>query len=114
MKNNLISASEIVKELKEKHKIKNSYEIAFIMGSGLDGAVPEFENKIEVDYTQTKMPKSKVEGFKGGFVFGKINDMDVMKITRYHYYETGDVKLVMLPFEILNLLGVKTIIMATA
>jgi purine-nucleoside phosphorylase len=114
MKENLITAQEIVAELKKEYNIKDNYEIAFIMGSGLDGAVPEFENKIEIDYKNTKMPKSKVVGFTGKFVFGTINGMDVMKITRYHYYENGDVKLVMLPFEIMNLLGVKTVMLATA
>ena len=110
----LISAIEVVNSLKEKYSLKDNYEIAFIMGSGLDGAVPDFENKIEIDYNQTLMPKSKVEGFKGKFVFGTINGINVMKITRYHYYESGDVKLVMLPFEIMNLFGVKTVMLATA
>ncbi len=115
MKNEtLVSALEVVNALKEKHNLSENYEIAFIMGSGLDGAVPEFENKIEIDYNQTLMPKSKVEGFKGKFVFGTINGINVMKITRYHYYESGDVKLVMLPFEILNIFGVKTVMLATA
>lgn len=110
----IVSAQEIVETLKQKYKLKPSYEIAFIMGSGLDGGVPDFEDKVEIDYADTIMPKSKVQGFKGKFVFGTINGINVMKITRYHYYESGDVKLVMLPFEIMNLLGVKTVMLATA
>lgn len=110
----LVSANEVVTSLKEKYPLKDSYEIAFIMGSGLDGAVPDFEDKIEIDYEDTLMPKSKVQGFKGKFVFGSINGINVMKITRYHYYESGDVKLVMLPFEIMQLFGIKTVMLATA
>lgn len=109
-----MNALKIVEDLKQKYNISDEYEIAFIMGSGLDAGVPEFENELVIDYENTQMPESKVQGFKGRFVFGKIDGIKVMKITRYHYYESGDVALVRLPFEILSLLKVKTVVLATA
>ena len=111
---NIKEAKKIVEDLKQKHRVKDNYEIAFIMGSGLDGGTPEFENKLEISYVETSMPKSKVHGFSGKFVFGKLFGKNVMKITRYHYYESGNVKLVRLPFAILHEFGIKTVIMATA
>ena len=109
-----MNAKEIVLDLRKKYNIAPKFDIAFIMGSGLDGAMPDFKNKLEVDYKDTAMPKSKVEGFVGKFVFGQIGDKQVLKITRYHYYETGDTQLVRLPFEILKELGVEMVVMATA
>jgi purine-nucleoside phosphorylase len=109
-----MNAKTIVEQLRQQYNLEQNYEIAFIMGSGLDGGVPEFEDKLEIPYTQTQMPKSKVHGFSGKFVFGKLFGKNVMKITRYHYYESGDLTLVRLPFEILAEFGVQTVIMATA
>lgn len=109
-----MNAKQIVEILKANYKIQNEYEIAFIMGSGLDGAVPDFEDEIVIDYKDTPMPKSKVPGFVGHFKFGKINDKPCIKLTRYHYYESGDISLVRLPFEILKELKVKYVILATS
>lgn len=109
-----MNAKKIVEDLKSKYNVEDNYDVAFIMGSGLDGGVPKFEDEVIVDYSLTEMPRSKVHGFTGKFIFGKLGNKNVMKITRYHYYEDGDIKLVRLPFEILSLFNVKTVIMATA
>ncbi len=110
----MISNGEVVKKLKNKFHVKDKYEIAFIMGSGLNGSVPEIKDKIVVSYEEVGMPESKVKGFKGEFVFGKINQINVIQLTRYHFYESGDVAKVRLPFEILSLFGIKIVIMATS
>lgn len=109
-----MNAKQIVEILKANYKIENEYDIAFIMGSGLDDAVPNFDDELIVDYKNTPMPNSKVQGFTGAFKFGKIGDKKCVKLTRYHYYETGDISLVRLPFEILKELNVKVVIMATS
>lgn len=109
-----MKAIEIVNFLKENYHIHDEYDIAFIMGSGLDEGMPDFQNAVKINYEQTPMPKSKVEGFTGEFVFGQIGKLKVMKITRYHYYETGNLELVRLPFEILSQFKVKNVIMATS
>lgn len=108
-----MNIQKLKKILTKKYGAQQSYDIAFIMGSGLDGGI-EIQDKIVVPYNKVGMPKSKVEGFVGQFVFGKIGDKNVIKITRYHYYESGDINLVRLPFEILAEFGVKTLVMATA
>ena len=40
------------------------------------------------------------------FVLENYYGKNVMKITRYHYYESGDISLVRLPFAILHEFGV--------
>ncbi len=109
-----MNAKQIVEFLKANYKIQDKFDIAFIMGSGLDDAVPNFEEEIVVDYKDTPLPKSKVPGFKGFFKFGKINNKLCIKLTRYHYYESGDISLVRLPYEILKELNVNIVIMATS
>lgn len=104
---------KLKKQLIKKYDMPDSFDIAFIMGSGLSAGV-EIENKIVVPYEKVGMPKSKVQGFKGEFVFGTLHDKKVIKITRYHYYESGDMNLVKLPFQILKEFNVKLVIMATA
>lgn len=109
-----MNAKQIVEILKANYKIQNEYEIGFIMGSGLDGAIPDFDEELIVNYKDTPMPKSKVPGFTGYFKFGKINGKACIKITRFHFYESGDISQVRLPFEILKELKVKYVIMATS
>lgn len=108
-----MDTKKLHKLLTKKYNVPSQIDIALIMGSGLDGGV-EILDKIVVDYDKVGMPKSKVDGFKGQFVFGHIGNKNVIKITRYHYYESGDRTLVRLPFDILAEFGVKTLIMATA
>lgn len=108
-----MDTKKLKKLLTKKYGVLPIYDIAFIMGSGLDGGI-DIVDKIVVPYDKVGMPKSKVEGFVGQFVFGKLGNKNVIKITRYHYYESGDINLVCLPFEILAEFGVKTLVMATA
>ena len=70
---------KLKKLLVKKYDAPDTFDIAFIMGSGLDEGV-EIENKIIVPYEKIGMPKSKVEGFKGQFVFGNLHDKKVIKI----------------------------------
>ncbi len=108
-----MDVQKLKKKLIKKYGVSEKIDVAFIMGSGLDGGI-EIQDKIVISYDKVGMPKSKVEGFVGQFVFGRIGDKNVLKITRYHFYESGDIKLVRLPFEILSAFGVKTLVMATA
>ncbi len=110
----MITAKEIVEIIREKHNIKKTFDLGFIVGSGLSDSVPEMKEKIVISYNEVGMPTSKIPGYHGEFVFGKLNGKDVVKLTRYYYYETGEIERVRLPLEILSLLGVKTLIMASS
>lgn len=103
----------IVKRLK-KEISKETPIVALILGSGLSDSCPDLEIIKEISYEKLGMPKSIVKGHAGKFVLGKYKGEVVIVLNRYHYYESGNLKKVSLPFEILNELGVKDIILVTA
>lgn len=104
---------KIVKILNKKYGI-SAVDWAIVAGSGLIEAVPEMKDVMKVDYKTLGLPKSKVKGHGGGFIFGKINNKNVVVVSRMHYYESGDLSKVRLPLEIVSKLGVKSIILMTS
>ncbi len=99
--------------LKNKYNVKKM-DIAIVAGSGLSDALPNIENKFEVLYEELGLPKSKVKGHSGKFVFGVYKGLGVVLVSRIHYYESGNVELVRLPFEIVSGLGVQKIVLLTS
>lgn len=104
---------EAVDILKNKYGIRN-VEYAIVCGSGLGSALPELENKIEVSYDTLNMPKSKVKGHSGKFIFGEYDNKKIVLVSRIHFYESGKVENVRLPYEIIARLGVKKVILLTS
>lgn len=102
-----------VKILKEKYNIGN-VELAIVCGSGLGDALPDLNNKVVVGYDELGLPKSKVKGHSGNFVFGEYNNMNIVLVSRIHYYESGKVEYVRLPYEIISKLGVKRVVLLTS
>ena len=109
----MIRADKIVKILKNKYNI-GEIDYAIVVGSGLMDSIPNLEDVTIVEYKNLKMPKSKVKGHSGKFIFGKINNKNVVLVSRLHYYESGKMENVILPFKILSLLGTKNIILLTS
>lgn len=109
----MINVDKIVRILKNKYNI-NDVDYAIVVGSGLMEAIPSLEDVKIVEYKNLKMPKSKVKGHSGKFVFGKINNKNVVLVSSLHYYESGNMKNVILPFKILSLLKTKNIILLTS
>ena len=109
----MTKADKIVKILKNKYNIEN-VDYAIVVGSGLMSAIPNMENVTIVDYKNLKMPLSKVKGHSGKFIFGTINNKKVVLVSRLHFYESGNMQNVILPFKILSLLKAKTIILLTS
>ncbi len=102
-----------VKVLKNKYNIDN-VDLAIVCGSGLGDALPDLNNEIVVSYDELGLPKSKVKGHSGNFVFGEYNKIKVVLVSRIHYYESGKVENVRLPYEIISKLGVKRVILLTS
>lgn len=107
------TSEKIVKILKNKYKI-DCVDYAIVVGSGLIKSAPELTNKIKIDYCKIGMPKSKVKGHSGSFIFGEYNGKKVVLVSRIHYYECADLNQVRLPFEIVAGLGVKNIVLLTS
>ena len=102
-----------VKILNKKHNICN-VDIAIVVGSGLMGAMPDIENKYTVNYDTLGLPKSKVKGHSGAFVFGDYAGKKIVFVSRMHFYESGSIEKVRLPFEICSRLGVKMVVLLTS
>ncbi len=72
-----------------KQTIDETPDIGLILGSGLDVFTESIENKIVIPYE--KIPtffKTNVEGHKGEFIYGKINNTTILCAKgRFHYYE---------------------------
>lgn len=99
--------------LEKKHNI-SQVDIAIVVGSGLMSAMPNVENKYVVEYDSLGLPKSKVKGHSGTFVFGDCCGKKVVFVSRMHYYESGSIEKVRLPLEICSKLGVKTVVLLTS
>lgn len=109
----MVNAEKIIKVLNKKHSIYKA-DYAIVVGSGLMGSVPDLEDVKIVAYDKLGMPKSKVKGHSGKFIFGRYADKNVVLVSRQHYYESGDMFKVRLPFEIVAGLGVKKVILLTS
>ena len=106
-------SDKLIKILNKRYNIKG-VDIAIVAGSGLLTAIPEMQDVKKIYYSELGLPKSKVPGHSGCFIFGKINGKNVAVVSRIHYYEYGDVNLVRLPYEIVAGLGVKTALIMTS
>ncbi|MBE7082058.1 MAG: purine-nucleoside phosphorylase [Clostridiales bacterium] len=104
---------KILKKLNKKYGIEHA-DIGVVSGSGLSSAIPELDNVIKISYQELGLPKSKVQGHSGNFVFGELNGKRVVIISRMHFYESGDIAKVRLPFDIVAKLGVKQMILMTS
>ena len=104
----------IVKQIKEK--VEETPEIAIILGSGLSGIVDCLEQKKVVMYDELEgMLKTKVEGHKNQFVFGKLHGKNIVAMQgRFHLYDGFTAKEVCMPIYLFKELGVKTLIITNA
>ena len=60
------------------------------------------------------MPKSKVQGHSGSFIFGEYAGKKIVLVSKMHYYESGNIEKVRMPLEIVSKLGVKTVILLSS
>ena len=91
-------------------------KIAIVLGSGLGGLTEKVEIVDEISYSEIPhFPVSTVEGHKGTMIFGRLNGVEVLVFNgRFHYYEGYPMDVVTYPEQILNGLGIKTLILSNA
>ena len=99
-----------------KEKIKDTPEIAIIIGSGLGDFADSVEDQIEIYYKDIPgFPVSTVKGHDGKLVFGKIHSKNICIMKgRIHYYEGYDISDVVYPTNLMASLGIKTLIVTNA
>lgn len=111
----------MLKEIRETaNYLKEHYapnaQTCIILGTGLGGLVNEIEIRATIDYQDIpNFPVSTVEGHKGRLIFGEINNTEVIALQgRFHYYEGYTMKQVTFPIRVMQLLGIKNLIVSNA
>lgn len=103
-----------VKEIREKTDFVP--RLGVVLGSGLGGFADEIEVVKRIPYTEiSDFPKSTVEGHKGEYIFGYIDDIPlVLMAGRTHYYEGYSMEQAVMPVRIMALLGAEKILLTNA
>ena len=99
-----------------KAKIDFKPEIALVLGSGLGDYADSIDVKYTLSYTEIEgFPTSTVEGHKGQFVFGYVNEVPVVIMQgRVHYYEGYAMEDVVLPARLMAMMGAKVLFLTNA
>ena len=103
-----------LKSIREKTDFKP--EKAVILGSGLGDYAEKIKIEKIVKYTDIEdFPVSTVQGHKGQFVFGYVEDVPVVLMQgRVHYYEGYSRQDVVLPTRLMGMMGAKKILLTNA
>ncbi len=90
-----------------REKVDFLPKVAIVLGSGLGALAEVIKVVATVDYEDiTGFPVSTVDGHKGRFVFGYIQDTPVVIMQgRVHFYEGYEVSDVVLPIRVMRKLG---------
>lgn len=99
-----------------RSKVADMPEIAIILGTGLGSLVDHITDKLYIPYKEIpNFPISTVEGHSGNLIFGKLGGKRVMAMQgRFHYYEGYNMKDVTFPVRVMQVLGVKTLLVSNA
>ena len=99
-------------------KSKVSFDPAFgiVLGSGLGGLADEIKVVDRISYSDIPgFPKSTVEGHKGEYIFGYLDEVPVILMNgRVHFYEGYPMQQVVTPVRVMALLGAKNIFLTNA
>lgn len=99
-----------------RSKVADMPEIAIILGTGLGSLVDHITDKLYIPYKEIpNFPISTVEGHSGNLIFGKLGGKRVMAMQgRFHYYEGYNMKEVTFPVRVMQVLGVKNLLVSNA
>jgi len=91
-------------------------ELGIILGSGLGAFADLVEDKVTISYKDIPhFPISTVEGHAGQLVFGKVEGQSLVVMQgRFHYYEGYTMQEVTFPIRVMQVLGVKGLIVTNA
>ncbi|MCO4292087.1 purine-nucleoside phosphorylase [Solitalea sp. MAHUQ-68] len=91
-------------------------EIGVILGTGLGKLVEDIEIKYELMYSNIpNFPISTVEFHAGKLIFGTLNGKNVVAMQgRLHYYEGYSMQQITFPVRVMQLLGIKQLLVSNA
>ncbi len=89
-------------------------EAGIILGTGLGGLVNDVEIVCRLEYKNIPhFPVSTVESHSGALIFGKISGKNaVIMQGRFHFYEGYSMNEITYPVKIMQLLGIKTLLVS--
>jgi len=97
-------------------KIQNQPVLGVILGSGLGGFAEILENKTVIPYQNIPhFPQSTVKGHSGKLIIGSIDSRFIMVMQgRFHYYEGYKMSEVTFPVRVMQVMGIKNLIVTNA
>lgn len=97
-------------------KVPFQPKVALVLGSGLGNYADSMKIVQTINYADIEgFPISTVEGHKGRFVFGYVEDIPVVCMQgRVHYYEGYSMTDVVLPIRLMKLLGAEVLFLTNA
>lgn len=117
----MITEQELNKKIQEakeylSKKIDVTPEFGIILGSGLGKLADLAEDSIVIKYEDiTHFPVSTVAGHSGKLIVGKIASKTVMMMQgRFHYYEGYEMNEVTFPVRLMQVLGIKNLVVTNA
>lgn len=107
-----------VKKCYEQVREKTDFkpQIALVLGSGLGDFAETIKIETVIDYHEIEgFPVSTVQGHKGRFVLGYVEDVKVMIMEgRVHYYEGYSMSDVVLPIRLMKMMGAEILFLTNA
>ena len=99
-----------------RHRFSLAPEVGIILGSGLNAVAGAVEAEAVIPYPDIPyFPRATVEGHAGQLVVGHLEGRPVMVMQgRAHYYEGYSMAQITLPVRVMQVLGVKTLIVTNA
>ncbi len=99
-----------------RDRVKHEPTVGLVLGSGLSSLAEEVEMAEAIPYGEIPhFPLSTVEGHPGRLILGKLEGRQVMVMQgRAHYYEGYSMQQVTLPIRVMQLLGIKVLIVTNA
>ncbi|MDR1005784.1 MAG: purine-nucleoside phosphorylase [Bacteroidales bacterium] len=91
-------------------------QVGIVCGSGINSIVENIQNPVIIPYSQIpNFPVSTVKGHKSQMVCGRLGNKDVLALLgRFHYYEGYTMEQVTFPIRVMQLLGIKNVIITNA
>ena len=110
-KNKVLEATEFVRA-----RLEARPRIGLLAGTGLGDSVGSMDDVTSIDYAQIPhFPISTVTTHRGRLLLGNMAATPVMAMQgRFHYYEGYTMKEITFPIRVMQLLGVKTLILSNA
>ena len=110
-KQQIIEAADFIRS-----RVSSIPEVALVLGSGSGGFVSQIDNAVRIPYSEVpNMRVSTVKGHDGSFIFGSVKGKPVMVMSgRLHMYEGYEPKEITFPIRIMQMLGVKVLVLTNA